>query len=159
MATRAPRTPAEKASQGPTAIEPATTALPAVWGPAEDIEEFNGHDLTEKKELVGVLFLIIGIEIERNETRGYDVGYVYALDEFGTEFEFSDSSTTGILPQLQALLVEKGLDPAPGAGFQKLRVVVRKGLRVSEFEIIDPETRKKRSVSTYYLSAMGRMKG
>lgn len=154
MATRAPRNTAEKATAGPTET-PALAQVPAAWG-TEPIEEFAGHDLTEKKELVGQPFLIIGAEIERNENRGYDVAYVYALDVNGTEFEFSDTSTTGVRTQVQAMLADKGLNPAAGGGFQKLRVAIMKGLRVSEFEFLDEETGNKKKAAVYYLSASGR---
>src|SRR5690348_8033988 len=76
--------------------------MPAAWG-SEPIEQFSGHDLTDKSDLIGVPFLIIGAEIERNENREYDVAYVYALDVNGTEFEFSDTSSTGVRHQVQGL--------------------------------------------------------
>jgi hypothetical protein len=135
-----------------------TFVMPEAWGPAEDVEEFTGHDLTDKADLVETPFLILGIEIERNENRGYDVGYVYALDVNGTEFEFSDTSSTGVLVQLQAILVEQGLSPTSGDGFQKLKpkILVRKGLRVSTFDVVDEKTGKKRNASVYYLSGRSR---
>lgn len=129
-------------------------AMPTAWG-SEPIEQFSGHDLTDKSDLIGVPFLIIGAEIERNEGRDYDVAYVYALDVNGTEFEFSDTSSTGVRHQVQGLIAEKGGDPAPGAGFQKLRIACMKGLRISEFEIRDEDTGKKRMAGTYYLGAVG----
>lgn len=128
--------------------------MPAAWG-AEPIEEFSGHDLTEKKELVGVPFLILGAEIERNENRDYEVIYVYAMDANGVEFEFSDTSTTGILAQLRNVMLDKDLRIAPGAGFQKFRLACMKGLRVSEFEFTDEASGKKRKAATYYLGATG----
>lgn len=163
MATRPSRSRANNSTDAGTTTPPQespvakkeTQAIPAAWG-AEPIEEFAGHDLTEKKELVGVPFLIIGAEIERNENRQYDVAYVYAVDVHGTEFEFSDSSTTGVRAQIQGLLADKGLNPAPGGGFQKLRVAVMKGLRVSEFKFVDPETQKRRDASVFYLTGSGR---
>jgi hypothetical protein len=161
MSTRAPRgTAAAKTAPAAVTAEspipaPVDSALPAAWG-TEPVDQFNGHDLTEKKELIDVPFLIIGAEFERNESRGYDVAYVYALDINGTEFEFSDSSTTGVKSQLQAYLTEKGLNPAPGGGFQKMRLVIPRGLRVSEFKVKDEETGKTRTASTYYLTTNGR---
>jgi hypothetical protein len=149
--------PSRNAPKTAEAIVPAqsTFAIPAAWGEA-DVEIFAGHDLTDKKELVGVPFLITGIEIERNDERGYDIAYVYAMDANGTEFEFADTSTTGVKTQLQAYLVEKGLNPAPGGGVQPVRLALVKGLRVSEFKVDDEQTGKKRDASVYYLTAGAR---
>lgn len=163
MATRPSRTAAPAAESDATTPPvvnttevPVTqeTGLPAAWG--TEFEEFNGHDLTDKSALVGVPFLIIGVEFERNENRGYDTAFVYALDEHGTEFEFSDSSTTGVKTQLQTYLAERDLNPAAGGGFQTIRLVIRKGLRRQDFKAMDDKTGKMKSVSTYYLSANGR---
>lgn len=132
--------------------------LAGVWG-AEPIDEFYGHNLTDKADLVGVPFLVIGAEIERREGNDYDGAYVYALDTNGVEFEFYDSSTTGVCAQIQAMLAEKGLPPHAGEGFQKLRTVIRGGLRASDFTVPDAETGKKVKVVSYYLSAAGRKIG
>lgn len=156
MAVRPPRgSKPTVAATEPANVPTMPADLPAAWG--TDVTDFSGHDLTEKKELVGVPFLIIGVQNERNDNRGYDVAYVYALDVNGNEFEFADSSTTGVRTQLQAVLVEQGKDPAPGAGYIPLspRIVCRKGLRVSDFKAVDNETGKTRTASTYYLSATG----
>ena len=152
MATRPSRT----ADTG-TVPQKASTEMPAAWGTGP-VEEFSGHDLTDKKELEGVPFLIIGAEIERNENRGYDIAYIYALDVHGTEFEFSDTSSTGVRPQMQAILLEQELNPAPDGGYQplKVRVACMKGLRVSPFEFEDEKTGKTRDARVYYLSGRSR---
>lgn len=150
MATRNRTTgtaPAEKAST----IE----NLPAAWG-TEPVEQFEGHDLTDKAALVGTPFLIIGAEVERNAERGYDRVYVYALDVNGTEFEFADTSKNGVKLQVQEMLAERGLNPAPDGGFQALRVACMKGLRISEFEFEDQKTGKTRDANTYYIHGAGR---
>jgi hypothetical protein len=161
MATRAPRAaaklapvpaPAESPIEVPTTLADTRTGFPAAWG-SDNVEIFAGHDLTDKKELVGVPFLITGVEIERNEERAYDIAYVYAIDVNGTEFEFSDTSNSGVRTQIQAFMVEKGLNPAPGAGHQAMRLAVMKGLRVSEFKVVDEETGKNRNAAVYYLTA------
>jgi hypothetical protein len=138
------------------AANSAGNGLPEAWG--TDVQEFFGHNLTDKIDLIGTPMLLIGAEIERTEGKTYDVAFIYALDEKGTEFEFSDTTETGCRGQVQAILAEQGLNPAPGGGFQKLspRVVVRRGLRFSDFTIRDEETGKKREARTYYLSAAGR---
>jgi hypothetical protein len=155
MAVRQRAGSANPTPANPTPAPQAVTEWPAAWG--SEVELFTGHDLTEKKELVGIPFLILGAEIERNDNRQYDIAYVYAMDANGTEFEFSDTSSTGILPQIQALLNERGLNPAPGGGFQKFPkgIVCMRGLRVSEFDFTDEETGKKRKASVFYLSASG----
>lgn len=155
MATR--QTAAQKAAAEAAPVSPVdiTDVLSSAWGD-EPIEEFNGHNLTDKADLIGVPFLIIGAEIERTDGKDYDVAYVYALDTNGTEFEFSDTSSTGVRFQIQTMLAEKGLNPAAGGGFQKLRTVIRQGLRSSEFSVTDEETGKKRKAVSYYLSAAGR---
>ncbi len=155
MATR----PSRAAQAARTAPEPAapvaspatnSIAVPDAWG---DVEVFAGHDLTEKKELVGVPFCILGVEIERNEERGYDTAYVYAMDVNGTQFEFADSSSTGVRAQLQAYMADKGFPPHAGAGHVAFRLAVMKGLRVSEFKFTDQETGKKRDAAVFYLTA------
>lgn len=159
MATRPSRATKSAAPSVPVAapaespIQATNTAIPASWG---DAEVFAGHDLTEKKELVGVPFLITGVEIERNEERQYDTAYVYCLDINGTEFEFADSSSTGVRTQLQEYLAEKNLNPAPGGGHIPVRLAVMKGLRVSEFKFRDEETGKNRDAAVYYLTAGAR---
>jgi hypothetical protein len=153
MATR--QTAAQKAAAEAANAQAVTTDVPAAWGD-EPIEEFNGHNLTDKADLIGVPFLIIGTEIERTDGKDYDVAYVYALDTNGTEFEFSDTSSTGVRSQVQGILAEKGLPPHAGAGFQPLRVKIMGGLRPSEFSVVDEETGKKRKATTYYLTASGR---
>lgn len=152
MATR--QTAAQKAAEAAQAVT-TDAAIPAAWGD-EPIDEFNGHNLTDKADLIGVPFLIIGTEIERTDGKDYDVAYVYALDTNGTEFEFSDTSSTGVRAQVQGMLAEKGLPPHAGAGFQALRVKIMGGLRPSEFSVVDDETGKKRKATTYYLTASGR---
>jgi hypothetical protein len=130
------------------------TTLPTAWAGA-DVDEFNGHELTDKADLIGTPFLIIGVQFEHSE-RGYDIAYVYALDESGTEFEFSDTSTTGVKVQIEDYLTAKGIEIGLDT-FIPMRAVVRKGLRVSEFETIDGKGRAK-SAKVYYLTTAGRAK-
>jgi hypothetical protein len=126
-----------------------TPALPAAWG--TDAEELETRILTDKDDLVGTPMKILGFEIERNEKRGYDVAFVYALDENGTEFCFADTSDTGIRGQLQKSALAKGLNPAANAGYQKLPLIAMGGLRVSVFEAVDEKTGKAREAKTFYL--------
>lgn len=164
------QTAAQRAAEASAAEEAARNAagnqLPAAWG-GGDVEEFYGHDVTDKLDLIGQPFLIIGAQIVRNERQDpdtgemkvYDGAYVYALDTNGTEFEIYDTSESGVRGQVQGILAEQGLNPAPGGDYQALkrRVVIWKGLRFSDFEIPDPKKPgKMRAARTYYLSAAGR---
>src|SRR3954471_12713252 len=86
MATRARRgtaqveeTPVETPQNSAPGLAPAgLTDLPTAWA-GGDVAEFNGHNPTDKEDLVDIPFLIIGAEVERNENRGYDTVWVYAL--------------------------------------------------------------------------------
>jgi len=153
MTTRAPRNTPDAPETPENTSQPVSAGLPATWG-TENIEEFSGHDLTEKADLEGEPFLITGAEIERNEGRQYDNVYVYALDAKGVQFEFKDTSRTGVAGQVQSILADQGLNPAPGGGVQNLnpRIAVMKGLRVFKFRVRDEESGKMKDVETYYLS-------
>lgn len=159
MATR----PARNTAPEPKNQTPAFLA-PEAWG-TEETEAFNGHNPTDKADLIDTPFMVIGALIERNEGREatassparqpYDTAWVYALDIHGTEFEFSDSSS-GVLAQIQAVLLEKGYNPAPGNGFQgPLRLRVMRGLRAQTYKVTDEETGKKRDATTYYFTTEG----
>lgn len=125
--------------------------LPAAWG--TDAEELETRVLINKDTLIGVPMKILGFEIERNEKRGYDVAYVYALDKDGMEFTFADSADTGVRGQIQKAAVDKGLTPTPGSGYQALPLIVLGGLRVSEYE--GPNGPAK----TFYLEGKARRAG
>lgn len=151
MATR--QTAAQTAAQA----QVSDNGLPADWA---EVESFAGHNPTDKADLIDVPFMILGAEIERNDNRNYDTMWVYAIDRNGNEFEFSDASS-GIREQVRGILIEKGLSPTPGEGFQSFKMVVPRGLRVSEFKaaVTDDNgnpTGKTRTASTYYLTGSGR---
>lgn len=160
MATRAPRQTASKPAEAPAAPAAPTTpelaigTVPEAWG-SENLVEFNSHNLTPKEDLKGVPFLIIGAEIERTDGRDYDVMFVYALDIHGTEFEFNDASS-GVREQMREILIAQELSPTPNQGYQKLknRVIIRHGLRDSDFKVNDKDTGKKVSVTTWYLTGV-----
>ncbi len=152
--TAAQKKAATEAKTAVTTTAGDVTEVPDAWG-SEPIDDFNGHNLTDKADLIGVPFLIIGAEIEQNPGKDYAVAYVYALDVNGTEFEFSDAST-GVREQVRNILSEKGLNAAPGAGFQKLRTRIMGGLRASELSVTHQSTGKRRTATTYYLAAAGR---
>lgn len=135
-----------------TSNKPATPSnIPAAFAGGT---EHEGHNLTDKKALVDVPFMIFGIEVERSD-RDYDVAYVYAVDAKGNEFEFSDTSKKGIRQQLQDIMVASKMDPAPGAGFQKFPqgIILMNGLRFIDFPVEDKRTGKMVDGEIYYLSA------
>lgn len=138
--------------------------LPSAWGDAP-VEVMSGHDLTDKADLIDVPFLIIGVLFEQS-ARDYTICYVYALDEHGTEFEFSDTSTTGVRFQIEQFLTNAGRPEALTSGvFEPMRVAIMKGLRVSEFEAMvqvpakqagGPGRTVTKQAKTYYLTTSGR---
>lgn len=128
----------------------ATPALPAAWG--TDAVELETRILTDKDDLVNTPLKVLGFEIERSSTNRYDVAYVYAMDENGTEFCFADSSDTGIKAQIQKAAADKGIDPAPGAGYQSMPAIVRGGITFTEYPVIDDRTKTEKQVKTYRLA-------
>lgn len=140
---------------------PAPAGLPEAWGTAP-VETLKARDLTDKNDLVGVPFLITGIEREANDSRDYVVLFVTAMDEHGTVFQFSDTSTTGVKAQLEKHLVESGREiPTANTGDRvEVRIPIMKGLRVSKFEAMvkipasgtKPERTVKKDAFTFYLT-------
>jgi hypothetical protein len=137
--------------------------LPSAWGDAP-VEIMSGRDLTDKADLIDTPFLIIGVQFEQS-VRDYMICYVYALDAHGTEFVFSDTSTTGIRFQIEQFLTNAGRPEALTSGeFEPMRVAVMKGLRVSEFDAQvqvpgkagGPGRTVTKQAKTYYLTTSGR---
>lgn len=122
--------------------------LPEAWG--TDGEELETRVLVEKDTLSATPIKILGFEIERNEKRGYDTMFVYALNSAGDEICFADTSDTGVKGQLQKAAADKGLSPAAGAGFVKLPLIVMGGLRVSQFEVQEGRNAGQKT-RTFYL--------
>ncbi len=126
----------------------AATDLPYAWG--IDGEELETRILVDKEALLEIPFKIIGFEVERNDKRGYDTAFIYALDRDGNEFCFADTTDTGVKGQLQKAAAERGLNPAAGAGFVRLPLIILGGLRVSEYDA--PEgSRNPGRARTFYL--------
>lgn len=119
-----------------------------------DAEFVGGADLRDKTELVGLPFRITGIFFTRNE-KGIEYANVEAEDKDGEEFEFIDSSTTGIKHQLSTFLGLKGITPKYDGEVYEVNIVAPKGLRVSEYEVQDMRGNTKMA-KTYYLTSGGR---
>jgi hypothetical protein len=104
--------------------------FPEAWA---DAEELSGYDLVDKYELIDVPFLITNVRFETNK-RGINFVYVSAQTADGSAIMFNDSST-GVRQDIVTYLAEKGRDAAVDTGENvPVRILVRKGLRVSEFE-------------------------
>lgn len=160
MATRARRTTAQNDTDDNRQVPQATTTavngkFPAAWGDMAGVESFGGHNPTDKADLIGVPFLVIGAEFEKNENRDYDVAWIYALDVNGTEFEFSDAST-GVRETIRDEFEKREKPATPETGYLAFRMLAPRGLRVSEFTAVDQATGKKRAAQTYYFAGSGR---
>ncbi len=128
--------------------------LPAAWNDATALE---GVDLVAKQELIGVPFLITAVWFETNKS-GVEYSYVEAEHADGTPFTFNDSST-GVRAQLIEHLERIGKGDAREDGtVLPLRLVVPRGLRVSEFEVTD-ERRRTKMAKTFYLTTAGVRRG
>lgn len=119
-----------------------------------DAEFVGGADLRDKTELVGLPFRITGIFFTRND-KGIEYANVEAEDKDGEEFDFIDSSTTGIKHQLATFLGLKGITPKYDGEVYQVNIVCPKGLRVSEYEVQDMRGQAKMA-KTYYLTSGGR---
>jgi hypothetical protein len=119
-----------------------------------DADFIGGADLRDKAELVGVPFKITGVYFTKNE-RGIEYAYVEAEDAAGEEFDFNDSSTTGIRHQLTTYLTLKGVEYAYDGTIYDVNIVAPKGLRVSTYDVTDARNQIK-TAKTYYLTSGGR---
>lgn len=129
-----------------------SVSTPEAWG---DVDFIEGADLVDKAELVGKSFLITGIRFEKN-SRGIEYVYVEAEDEAGEEFDFNDSSTSGVKAQLMTYLESRGATVNVESGeVHDVKIAVPRGLRVSTYEVQDMRGKTK-TAKTYYLTGGGR---
>jgi hypothetical protein len=128
-------------------------SINTTWG--TDVDFIEGADLVDKAELVDKAFLITGIRFEKN-ARGVEYAYVEAEDESGEEFDFNDSSTSGVKQQLITYLESHGatIDYTSGQ-IHDVKIAVPRGLRVSTYEVQDMRGKTK-TAKTYYLTGGGR---
>ncbi len=137
-----------------------TPKLPKGW---DDAEEFHGLDVRDKSTLIGVPFLITAVWFHTNRNADPEIHYVNidAEDATGAPFTFNDSSSTGIRKQIMDRLKETGRDHVIDAEGEilPLRMVIRNGLRVSEFDVmvVNPESgrRERRRANVYHLTLSG----
>lgn len=124
--------------------------FPESWNDAEVIE---GVDLVDKAELLGMPFLITSVEFTEN-AQGVNFVYVSAENVDGNRFQFNDSST-GVRQQVAHKLTQLGRDAVIESGGQvDLRLIVPRGLRVSEYLVKDRGTGKSKMARTYYLTTV-----
>lgn len=120
-----------------------------------DVEFVGGADLRDKAELVDVEFKITGIRFEKN-ARGVEYAYVEAETRGGEEFDFNDSSTSGVKHQLITYLEQKDITPNYETGeVHNVNLLIPRGLRLSTYEVTDMRGKLK-TAKTYYLTSGGR---
>lgn len=125
------------------------------WGTGT--EELQGLDLVDKAELVGKPFMITAVWFEQNQ-RDVDYVYVEGVHTGGDTFCFNDSSK-GVKVQIEQYLSNKGIAPKPlGEVHEGLKLVIPRGLRVSQFTVLDERGREKQA-KTYYLTTNGKRAG
>lgn len=120
--------------------------LPAEWNTG-DAEVFDsGGNILDKKELIGAPFLIGEIRFQKGDFGPFVS--VTAVNAANEEFVFNDGST-GVYRQLAGWARDRKLtkDEKPESGTYQVRLVCKRGLRVSEYE--GPGGRPAR---TYYLA-------
>ncbi|WP_333759248.1 hypothetical protein [Streptomyces sp. ISBFB 2968] len=128
-------------------------SITTAWG--QDVDFIEGADLVDKAELIGKAFLITGIRFERN-ARGVEYAYIEAEDEAGEEFDFNDSSTSGVKQQLVTYLESRHTPADFTTGeVHDVKIAVPRGLRVSTYEVQDMRGKTKMA-KTYYLTGGGR---
>lgn len=122
------------------------------WG--SDVEILDGLDLLDKAELLDRPFMIESVWFESGQR---NVEYVYVQGQFenGDGFTFNDSSS-GVYKQLESYLNSKESKPEIGQ-VVPVRLVIPRGLRVSEYMVQDDRGREKKS-KTYYLTTSGKRK-
>ncbi len=130
------------------------THMPNAWA---NETALDGVDIVAKQELVGVPMLITAVWFETNE-RGVQYVYVEAEDGNATAFTFNDSSS-GVRAQIIEHLDRLGkADVVETGEVYPLRLVIPRGLRVSEFEVKDERNRIKLA-KTFYLTTSGTRRG
>ena len=119
------------------------------------VEFVGGADLRDKAELVGIEFKVTGVRFEKN-ARGVEYVYVEAETRDGEEFDFNDSSTSGVKQQITTYLESRDIAPDYESGeVHSVNLLIPRGLRVSTYEVTDVRGKPKQA-KTYYLTSAGR---
>ncbi|MEU0398336.1 hypothetical protein ABZ208_37460 [Streptomyces sp. NPDC006208] len=121
-----------------------------------DVEFVGGADLRDKAELIGIEFKITGVRFEKS-ARGVEYVYVEAETREGEEFDFNDSSSSGVRAQIITYLERKGteVDYENPDVVHDVNLLIPNGLRVSTYEVTDLRGKAK-TAKTYYLTSGGR---
>ncbi len=129
--------------------------VPSAWA---NETALDGVDLIAKDELVGVPFLITAAWFETNKN-GVEYAYVEGETGDGTPFTINDSSKVGVRQQVLDYLARIGKDDARESGeVVSFRLVIPRGLRVSEFTAKDERGREK-AAKTFFLTTAGTRRG
>lgn len=137
--------PAKRAATMPAQDGPVTP-----WG--RDVEILDGLEIRDKAELIDRAFLIESVWFQEG-ARAVEYVYVQAQFENGEAFTFNDSSS-GVYKQIESYLTLKGHKPEIGQ-VVPLRLVIPRGLRFSQYEVVDERNRPKMA-KTYYLTTSGK---
>ena len=129
--------------------------LPAEW--FDGAQEIGGLDFVDKATLINIPFLITAVSWRINRS-GIRMVWCDILTLDRTEATFSDSSaTSGIRVQIEELWAANhgGEEPTYTEDeiWQACRIVVRNGLRVSEYPT--PGGKKGETSRSFYLAANG----
>lgn len=121
----------------------------------QDVDFIGGADLLDKAELIGREFKITGVRFEKNKN-GVEYAYVEAETRDGEEFDFNDSSSSGVKQQLVTYLESRGVtvDYNHKDVVHEVNLLIPRGLRVSNYELI--HMGKPKMGKTYYLTSAGR---
>lgn len=116
----------------------------------------DGLEIADKAELIGVPLIITSVRLQTG-ARDIEYAYVEAVTESGDSITFNDSSS-GIKAQLIDYLEALGKTITEGEIFDGLKLLIPRGLRVSEFDaqIGGGKTRRAR---TFYLTTSGKSAG
>lgn len=135
-----------------------SSPIMAKWN-GEDVEVFNGADLVDKSEMVGVAFRITGLKIDNSQSEGTNKDLVYAWvegeREDGTLIMFNDAST-GIKVQVLEWMKAKNFSGELGVWYD-VSTLCPRGLRISKY--IKKVNGKDIPAQTYYLTGDGRRRG
>lgn len=110
-----------------------STNLPAAWNTPE-VDVFDGGaDVRDKATLIGQPMMVGKVTFNKGDYGPF--ASITAVDPANEEFVFNDGST-GVYRQVVGYLQDKGLINVdkPDTGEYNVRLVLRRGLRRSDYE-------------------------